>query len=481
MRPTLPKSDSDTLPSDQRSARASRPPLRVPQLFVAFACDSPLAPPSRHSLAQVDIAHVGRGDARGAERGTAHGSRTLSVRIPDRHMSTAHVQIVNVLGRWILQDLGSTNGTLVNGEPEEKVTLADGDVIELGHTIFLFRDDVAVTPDDLEDFDLSLRPAAAPGFATLLPDLARQLDVVAQLAPSSVPLIIQAESGTGKELVARAAHALSGRKGPFIAVNCGAIPATLVETELFGYKRGAFSGATEERLGIIRTADGGTLFLDEIGDLPAASQASFLRVLQEQEVTPVGSARPVKVDVRIVAATHRNLDALVDEGRFRADLLARIAGYTVRLPPLRERREDLGLVIGTLLARLVATRSDRVRFSCAAASALFRYRWPLNVRELEKCLQTSVVLAGERPIDETHLPAAVSAVLEGGARGAEAYPDSAVEELTPDALLRRRELVEQLRAHAGNISAVARTTGKARMQIHRWMKRWSVLPSEYAR
>src|SRR5262249_41268985 len=158
----------------------------------------------------------------------------------------------------------------------------------------------------------------------------------------------------------------SGRPGEFVAVNCAALPQTLVESELFGYRKGAFSGAAEDRTGLIRSADRGTLFLDEIGDLSPPAQAVFLRVLQESEVLPVGATRPVKVDIRLLAATHRNLEALVAENRFRADLLARISGLTLSLPPLRERREDLGLIIGMLLRRHFSDRAEQVSLASEA-------------------------------------------------------------------------------------------------------------------
>src|SRR5690606_9536217 len=225
-------------------------------------------------------------------------------------------------------------------------------LVTLGYTLFLFRAALSVTGGVPEWVDAGAREPAAPGMATLLPQLERELDRLARVAPSDVTVMVRGETGTGKEILARAVHALSGRSGEMVAINCGALTDTLVESERFGHRKGAFSGATEDAPGLIRMSHGGTLLLDEIGDRPPASQAAFLRVLQEREVMAVGGTRPVPVDLRVVSATHRDLEALVAQGRFRADLLARVSGFRIDLPPLRERREDLGLLIGALLRKL---------------------------------------------------------------------------------------------------------------------------------
>ena len=318
----------------------------------------------------------------------------------------------------------------------------------------------------------SLAPLAS-GFATLVPSLAEALSRAQAVARSTVPVVVRGESGTGKEVVASAIHALSGRTGPFQAVNCGALPAALVESELLGYRRGAFTGAEDDRAGLVRSAHGGTLFLDEIGDLPLTAQAALLRVLQEGEVQPLGATRPIKIDVRLVSATHRDLEALAAEEKFRPDLLARLGGVTVQLPPLRERREDLGLLAAALLQRHFPGR--RVVLGSEAARALLVYPWPLNVRELERCLQAAVVLAGEGPIELRHLPPAVAASL--------AEPSSlgvASAQGLPEADRRRREeIVAALRESGGNVTAAARVLGKARVQVQRWMKRYRIDRGEF--
>src|SRR5207248_905563 len=241
------------------------------------------------------------------------------------------------------------NGTLRNGAPVDRAVLVDEDLLELGHTFFLFRAGLAAGPDDPPDLDAAAAAPPAPALTTLMPALAADFRLLDGVARSTVSVVIHGESGTGKELVAQALHQLSGRPGPFVAVNCGALPETLVETELFGYRKGAFSGAVEDRPGLVRSSDKGTLLLDEIGSLPLPAQAALLRVLQEEEVVPVGATRPLRVNLRVVAATHEDLGVLASQELFRADLLARLSGFTLDLPPVRERREDVGLFLTSLL------------------------------------------------------------------------------------------------------------------------------------
>ena len=236
---------------------------------------------------------------------------------------------------------------------------------------------------------------------------------------------------------------------------------------------------------MIRSADRGTLFLDEVGDLPPAAQAVFLRVLQEGEVLPVGATRPVKVDIRLLAATHRDLGAMVAENRFRADLLARISGLMLSLPPLRERRGDLGLLIGMLLRRHFANRAEQVSFTSEAARALLLYEWPLNIRELEKCLTAAVVLARNGPVQEAHFPEPVRASAHPSAKPAvstEAGGDKAEGLQLSEADQRRREeIIDLLREHGGNITSVARALGKGRFQVQRWIKRFRIDAKEFRR
>jgi DNA-binding NtrC family response regulator len=245
-----------------------------------------------------------------------------------------------------------------------------------------------------------------------------------------------------------------------------------VESELFGHVRGAFTGADASHDGLIRSAHRGTLFLDEIGDLELGAQAALLRVLQEREVRPVGGTRSVGVDVRLLSATHRDLDALIAAGGFRDDLLARLSGYRIRLPPLRERREDIGLIVASLLHRAAADGGGSIRFEPAAAVRLFRHDWPLNVRELQNVLTAASVLARDGVIAEEHLSRSLREP-PSAANGAEAAP------LSTEGSLQREALVQLFRRHRGNVSAVAREMGKARTQIQRWIKRYGLNPRDY--
>jgi transcriptional regulator with AAA-type ATPase domain len=375
----------------------------APHLFLILVSDRPTVSSIRLSLRGVERVALGRIRGDGSSAGVYREEGGFRVEVNDSWISTTHATLRRIFGAWSIEDKGSKNGTLVNGRPIHRERLADGDLIEAGHTFFIFRDDLPSSREDAAIVDAaSLRPAAA-GLATLLPSLAASFRQVVAVAPSSIPVVIRGESGTGKEVIASALHTLSGRKGPFQPVNCGTLSS---QAELFGHRHGAFPGAVEDSPGLIPAADTGTLFLDEIGDLSLPAQTLLLRALQDGEVLPVGVSRPMKVDVRVVAATHRDLDALAAENRFRSDLLARIAGLTLILPPLRQRREDLGLLISTFLRRR-AENGVPVVFSCETLRAMLLYSWPLNVRELEKTVEAAVVLAENRPIELTDLPPAL--------------------------------------------------------------------------
>jgi DNA-binding NtrC family response regulator len=302
------------------------------------------------------------------------------------------------------------------------------------------------------------------------------LDRIDKVARTQLSVVVTGESGTGKELVARELHRWSGRQGAFQAINCAALPASLLESELFGYRKGAFTGATTDKVGLVRAAHGGTLFLDEIGDMPLEAQAKLLRVLQERQVTPLGSTTPQTVDVRVVCATHRDLDAFVAEGRFRGDLLARLRELVITLPALRHRREDLFRLVRHFLEGS-GQRDARVSFPYLLAVA--HYDWPYNVRELESAVKLSLALADGRELDLPHLPASVQHALDhhGTVRTRESMPSPSAAKISsagrsqaPD----EAELRALLVRHRGNIAAVGRELGKERMQIHRWLKRYGI-------
>ncbi len=261
---------------------------------------------------------------------------------------------------------------------------------------------------------LKLEPVNAPESASRLPHgkllgqsatMVRVREMIAKVARSQAPVHIRGESGTGKELVARSVHDSGPRaQAPFVAINCGAIPGELMESELFGHKKGSFTGAVEDKQGVIRSAEGGTLFLDEIADLPLHMQVKLLRVVQEKSIRPVGENHEIPVDVRIVSATHRNLAKLVEDGRFREDLYYRINFIELSVPPLRDRGNDVMLLTDFVLKRL-ATQMDKPKLTLdpEAIEVLRRYAFPGNVRELENILERAATLCNDQSIAESDL------------------------------------------------------------------------------
>jgi transcriptional regulator with GAF, ATPase, and Fis domain len=457
--------DLGTTLSFHEDAKAGRiGPQPEPVLVLVLECGRPRSGSVRIRLSGLTSVVIGRGGERRSER----AGTELVVRVPDKWMSSRHAKIEPSFGRWVLVDTDSKNGSIVDGHTTKRAVLTDGSLIELGHTLFVFFERLPI--DAEAPALLELTPESAlPGMVTLMPSWQHELDRLRQIAGSEIAMLIEGESGSGKEVIARAIHTLSARPGAFVPVNCGALPNDLVESELFGYKKGAFSGAQTDHPGLVRAADGGTLFLDEIGDLPASSQAALLRVLQEREVMPVGGTRPVPIDLRVVAATHRDLDDMVAEQTFRHDLFARLAGFRVVVPSLAERRTDLGLLIGALHGRTFA--ADHPGFDADAARLLARYPWPLNVRELEQALATAQVLAGVEAVRAEHLPDTVRSGRPPGAPRPVVLSDA-------DQKV-RDQVVASLREHQGNVSAVARALDKDRKQIQRWIKRFGLDPTSY--
>jgi two-component system response regulator HydG len=287
------------------------------------------------------------------------------------------------------------------------------------------------------------------------PSFRRMLTLVEQIADSSATILIQGESGTGKELVARTIHERSGRRaGPFVAVNCAALPETLLESELFGYEKGAFTGAAGRKEGRFELANGGTLFLDEVADLSLVTQPKILRVLQEGEFERLGATRSIQVDVRILAATNQDLADMVKDKRFREDLYYRLNVITVRVPPLRERHEDIRVLAQHYLRVYAAKNGRKLEgFSNEALERLESYAWPGNVRELENLIERMVLLARKDRIDAEDLPEEVA--------GVKRPPRDAILELvgTPLADIEQRLLDETLRITGGNKTQAAKLLG----------------------
>lgn len=362
----------------------------------------------------------------------------------------------------LLVDLGSRNGIRVNGQAVSSAHLDVGDVVRIGGWIGVVA-------------------KAASSFGEIAPGLSggtvlrETLAPLRQAAPSPLTIVLEGETGTGKEVACRALHAWSGRSGPLVAVNCAALPEGLAEGELFGYRRGAFTGADRASSGFFRSARSGTLLLDEVSDLPLPVQAKLLRVLQEGEVQPLGETRPVAVDVRIVVACQQPLMDAVREGRFRADLLARLDGLTVRLPPLRKRKEDVPLLFSQLLrehsnGRAPAIEGDVVERLCI-------HDWPFNVRELVQLVRQLLVLyPSESLLRAAHLPPRIGASRAPMATS-EAISDSHDSHDGGRASGDRVELpalLAALRASGGNVARAAAMLGITRQRAYRAMETHAV-------
>lgn len=409
--------------------------------------------------------------------------------VPQRAVSRKHAVITFNGNSWVLQDMGGTNGTIVDGHFVDQVQLQHLHEVRVGDTVLKFVEQGAENYR-FYNIDGTMVQAAQRRCQQLkelvggwaIDQLGQQLQ---RIAPVDLSVIIEGESGTGKEVVAREIHQMSGRTGPLHAINCAAIPPNLIESELFGYKRGAFSGADRDKPGLISAANRGTLLLDEIGDMPLEAQAKLLRVIQTREVYPVGATNAQHVDVRFLCATNRQLSQLVKSERFRGDLLARLNEYSVCLPPLRERKEDIFQLTRALL--LQHGHGDK-QISFALMLALLHYDWPYNVRELESCLRRAAAICDGSTLDPHHLPEPVreSMAEYGTKQSPQSCPaDSSKEPLSQPPLRSgpptEQHLRDLLQQHQGNVAAVGRVLGKERMQIHRWMQRYGINVEDYRR
>jgi len=297
------------------------------------------------------------------------------------------------------------------------------------------------------------------------------LRMVSRLKDTRTPVLITGESGTGKELVARAIHFRGAlAQTPFIAVDCGSLVPTLMESELFGYEKGAFTGATKSKAGLFQAANGGTIFLDEIGELPLEMQAKLLRVLQEKEVRPVGSNEKVNVDVRVIAATNRDLEAAYRAGTFRKDLYFRLNVVTVHLPRLRDRRSDIPMLVHHFLDRYAP--GSHVQVTTAAMKSLLSYEWPGNIRELENCIARGVTLGDRQVIDVNDLPPAIRS--EQAESSGPATQDAASVSTTALAEMERMTILRVFEQANGDKALAGRMLGISRATLYRKLKRYNI-------
>jgi transcriptional regulator with PAS, ATPase and Fis domain len=348
--------------------------------------------------------------------------------------------------------------------------LKPGDVLRVGDTVFRF---VLLPTDGL----------AGPSAAISLPLIGRSrslrvtLDAAARFAPSDAPVLILGETGSGKELVARSIHGASGRTGPLVPINCAALPSHLVESELFGHEKGAFSGADTARPGLFRAARAGTLFLDEVGELPVDIQAKLLRALETRSVRPVGAAAETPVDVRVVAATNRDLASGVRDGAFRSDLFARLAELVVTVGPLRDRPEDIEPLWRHFVDEL--GQGATIEPSGVAFEAMALHAWPFNVRELRQLARSALLLkptGGTLALED--LPLAMRPPRPDPPRQAELTP-APTALFAPGEVPTKQQLRQLVEEFHGSVKDIASFLGKDRKQIYRWLQRDSIDPDAY--
>lgn len=436
-------------PSLQTHPTASR---AAPALLLPFP-GAGTGPPQRSAIPREGLL-LGRGEV------------VFEAPFADPAMAPRHAEVRLQGTSAVVQDLGTGAGTHVNGVSMVGFrTLAEGDVLRLGDTVLLY------TRMELDPATGEERSGAEPeliGATASMVALRRSIEAV---APHPRTVVVVGETGTGKEIVARALHRQSGRSGPFLAVNCGGFTEGLLASELFGHVRGAFTGAVAEQQGLFRAAHGGTLLLDEVGDIPLALQPALLRVLEAWEVRPVGSPRNVPVDVRVVAASNRELGALVQHGLFRADLYGRMAQWIIRTPPLREHREDIPALVRALLARLGAGERS---LTPDLGEALLLHPWPLNVRGLSNVLSiASIATPAVEPLGL-------------GPEVREALQDNDLERAAPAAdppalELDRVHLEDLLRRYGGRVAESARSAGVSRPRLYRLLWAAGIDPAEFRR
>jgi DNA-binding NtrC family response regulator len=427
---------------------------RTRLLTVVLHYDDALTPTARQVVWPGTKVIFGRG----TEDSLNGGRFTLN----DPRVSTDHAELFSEGEGAVLRDLGSSNGSWVNGQRVSgRALLASGDLIELGRTVLVYREAPAAQANHV----LANTGATFGALRTLNPELGDVYRQLSKLAATQQAGLIVGETGTGKDVLARELHRASGRSGQLVAIDCGAVPDTLFESTLFGHERGAFTGATEARVGEIARAHEGTLLLDEVGNLTAAAQAKLLRVMETSVVARLGGTKTQQLDIRWLAATNR---LVLEEGDgFRADLLHRLAGFVVSLPPLRRRREDLGLLINHLLNELKVMKAT---ITPAAGRILMNHALGGNVRQLRNVLQRSAHAGGEVVIGEESL-------------GALERPES--QEPTEEDNGNRAAVPDQARLEAalananGNVAEAARTLGTYPKQLYRWMARAGVTPGRF--
>jgi DNA-binding NtrC family response regulator len=419
-----------------------------------------------------------------------------TVVLTDAGISRVHAEIECRGGQYVLRDKGSRNGTFLDEERVEIATpLGHGDGIRMGATVRLRftlveeveERDLARLADALPRESARLQSLASPGGEKSAeaaggvvkdPAMRTLYEQASRAAKASISVLILGETGAGKEVLAHAIHRASPRaEKPFLAINCAALAESLIEAELFGHEKGAFTNASHAREGIFEAANGGTVFLDEVGELPAATQSKLLRVIEDKKVTRIGARTPRAVDVRFVSATNRDLEAEAEQGAFRADLFFRLNGIALTVPPLRERRGEIEELAQLFIARACtdAGRADVPVLSAAARDMLLRYAWPGNVRELRNAIDRAVVLCAGGSLEPEHLPPRVTdsrgGAPKGGASTLRDHVDAA----------ERQRVAEVLERCGGNQTLAATELGISRRTLVARLSEWGLTRPRRAR
>jgi transcriptional regulator with GAF, ATPase, and Fis domain len=430
----------------------------------------------RVSLVVVSGPHRGLERAVDRDRVRIGKSTDNDLVLDDPTVSRFHCEIRRDDQGYLLEDLGSTNGTLVDGTAVRQVYLAPGALVTVGHVELKIQSG---------DQHIEILPSESTHFGDVVGRSVAMREIfglLERLAPTDATVLLGGETGTGKDALARAIHGASPRRdGPFMVVDCGAVVGSLIESELFGHEKGSYTGATAQRQGAFELADGGTLFLDEIGELPLDLQPKLLRAIEQRTIRRVGGSREIGVNIRIIAATKRNLPMEVERGKFREDLYFRLAVVRVDVPPLRERREDIPLLVDALLDRLSrqAGATAPLTVHPATLEAVAGHDWPGNVRELRNVLERAAYMAQAAGRSEVRL--------SDGPLGGPA-PPRAVEAPDPKSHFRPDRSYRDTRAaweqtferayvrwlldrHDGNLSAAAREAEMDRKYLHKLAKK----------
>jgi DNA-binding NtrC family response regulator len=391
-------------------------------------------------------------------------SPDCEVPLDDAYVSGTHALLWVDGGETLVKDAGSRNGTLVNGTKVREATLRPGDVLKIGSSEFNLR-----VADDASSPMKRDVPSNAPahGLVGDSPAMEKLRALLQRVASAPAPVLIMGSTGTGKEVVARAVHSASPRAAkPFVALNCGALSRSLIESELFGHEQGAFTGATRRKLGAFELAKGGTLFLDEIGELPLELQPQLLRVLENGEIRRVGGSESLSVDVRVVAATNRDLEAEVREGRFREDLFHRLHVLGLTLPSLTARSEDVP-VLARHFIREFAPAGEVPALDDTALAKLRAHNWPGNVRELRNVIQRAVLMRAGDELSQDDITFTLTSFEEKVATASARAGRTLAE-------LEREAIESELRRAGGNRTRAAEALGISRSTIHRKMEEYGI-------